>query len=236
MTKDEVLIELERLGSEQTKKVLSKHGAREPFFGVKVTDMKKTLVRKIKQDYLLSLALYDTGISDAMYLAGLISEPNKMTREQLTRWAERAYWYMLSEYIVAPVTAESPYGWELALTWIESEHENIAAAGWSTLSNIVSITNDDRLNLGHIENLLRKAEEEIYNAPNRVRYTMNGFVISIGSYIPELHAMAMEVALNIGKVKVEIGGTSCKVPYAPEYIQKVVSKNKVGIKRKRAVC
>jgi hypothetical protein len=36
MTKDEVVVALEGYGSEQTKKTLLKHGAREPFFGVKV--------------------------------------------------------------------------------------------------------------------------------------------------------------------------------------------------------
>ena len=39
--------ELEAMGSEQTKKVLMKHGAREPFFGVKVGDLKK-IVKNLK--------------------------------------------------------------------------------------------------------------------------------------------------------------------------------------------
>ena len=40
MTLKEVLTELESLGSEQTRKVLRKHGATDPFFGVKIGDMK----------------------------------------------------------------------------------------------------------------------------------------------------------------------------------------------------
>lgn len=40
-------------------------------FGVKVGDM-KTIVKKVKVNYELSLLeLFDTGNSDAMYLAGL---------------------------------------------------------------------------------------------------------------------------------------------------------------------
>src|SRR5947209_7953223 len=49
-----------------------KHGAREPFFGVKIEDLKK-IQKRIKKDYQLALDLYATGISDAMYLAGLIA-------------------------------------------------------------------------------------------------------------------------------------------------------------------
>ena len=80
------------LANESIKKVLVKHGAREPFFGVKVEDLKK-IVKKVKTDYPLSLELYNTGNSDAMYLAGLIADPVKMTREDLNNWVEKAYWY-----------------------------------------------------------------------------------------------------------------------------------------------
>ena len=127
MTTDEVMLELLKFGNEQTKKVFTRHGAREPFYGVKVGDL-KTLVKKIKTDHKLALELYKTGNSDAMYLAGLIADENLVTGEELNDWAKAAYWYMLSEYTVPWLAAESRYGWELALEWIESTEEGIASA------------------------------------------------------------------------------------------------------------
>ncbi len=44
---DEVLSYLESRGSEQTRKVLRRHGARDPFYGMKVADL-KVLQKKIK--------------------------------------------------------------------------------------------------------------------------------------------------------------------------------------------
>ena len=41
MTADEVVKELRSMGSESIKKVLLKHGAKEPFYGVKIEDLKK---------------------------------------------------------------------------------------------------------------------------------------------------------------------------------------------------
>src|SRR5438128_5126671 len=99
MTADEVVKELKAKGSESIKKVLLKHGAKEPFFGVKVEELKK-IQKRIKKNHQLALELYDTGISDAMYLAGLITDDGQMTRKDLQRWVEQAYWYMLSEYTV----------------------------------------------------------------------------------------------------------------------------------------
>src|SRR5438876_10961157 len=137
----EIVAELRSLGTDTIKKVLLKHGAKEPFFGVKVEHLKK-IQKRIKKDNQLALELYDTGISDAMYLAGLIADDAQMTKKDLQRWVEQAYWYMLSEYTVPWVAAGSRYGNELALEWIESKKEQLAAAGGATLSSLVA-TKDD---------------------------------------------------------------------------------------------
>src|SRR5262249_56928610 len=84
-----IVKELEALGSESVKKVLRNHGVQEPFFGVKIGDMKK-IQKRIKIDYQLALDLYDTGNYDAMYLAGLIADDAKMTKKDLNRWAKKA--------------------------------------------------------------------------------------------------------------------------------------------------
>ena len=94
MTLEEVMAELEGYGNPQTKNTFIKHGVREPYFGVKVQDMKK-IVKKVKKNHQLSLELFATGNSDAMYLAGLIADENKITKNDLNRWAREAYWLSL---------------------------------------------------------------------------------------------------------------------------------------------
>lgn len=235
MTVLEILKELEGYGNESTKKTLLKHGAREPFFGVKVADLKKIL-KKTKKQHELSLELYATGNSDAMYLAGLMADEKQISRGDLQKWADEAYWYMISEYTVAWITAETPFGWELALEWIESDQERIASAGWATLSSIAGLKPDEELDISAFSSLLDRTEKEVHTAQNRVRYTMNGFVIAVGSYITELTGKATEIGEKIGKVKVDMGGTACKVPLIPPYIKKVIDRGSLGKKRKSARC
>jgi 3-methyladenine DNA glycosylase AlkD len=235
MTVNEVMKELKKYGNDQTKKVLSKHGAKEPFFGVKVGDM-KPIVKKIKKDHDLSLELYDTGNSDAMYFAGLIADENLITKKDLQKWVKNAYWYMLSDYTVPWIAAESKYGLEVGLSWIESDKEFIASAGWSTLSNLVSIKDDSELDIKLLAKLLKRVEKEIHQERNRVRYSMNGFVIALGSYVPELTDKAIAAAEKIGKVNVDVGGTACKVPLSKDYILKVKNMGRTGKKRKMARC
>ena len=235
MTFQEVLDELKSLGKPSIKKVLINHGAREPFFGVSIEDLKK-IQKRIKKDHALALQLYDTGISDAMYFAGLIVDDPKMTKKDLTRWVKQAYWYMLSEYTVSWVAAESPHGWAMGLEWIESKNEMIAAAGWSTLGGVLKLKPDDELDMAKIRELLDRVAKTIHQQPNRVRYQMNAFVIEVGSFVAPLTDRALEVADRIGLVKVDMGETECKVPGARVYIEKAQAGGKLGKKRKTVKC
>jgi 3-methyladenine DNA glycosylase AlkD len=235
MTLNEIMKQLQQMGNESIKKVLINHGAKEPFFGVKVEDLKK-IQKKIKTDYQLSLELYNTGNSDAMYLAGLIADPMKMTREDLNLWVEKAYWYMLSEYTVAWIASESPYGIDLALHWIDSDKESIASSGWSTLASIAALKSDEEIDRNLYTELLERVSKTIHTEKNRVRHTMNNFVISVGGYCTHLSAEAIQVARTLGKVNVNMGSTACKVPLATDYIKKMHDRGTLGKKRKTARC
>jgi 3-methyladenine DNA glycosylase AlkD len=235
MTAADILAELKPLGKESYKKTLMNHGIKEPFFGVKIEDMKK-IQKRVKKDYQLALDLYDTGVYDAMYLAGLIADDMKMTKKDLERWVQQADCPGISEYTVPWVAAESQHGWELGLKWIDSKDENVATAGWATLSSLAAIKEDAELDVAQYRRLLDRVAKTIHQQPNRVRYVMNSFVISVGSYIKPLTKLAVETAKRIGTVTVDMGGTACKVPPAVEYIKKVEARGTIGKKRKTAKC
>jgi hypothetical protein len=76
----------------------------------------------------------------------------------------------------------------------------------------------------------------VHTAPNRVRYQMNNFVISVGCYVQALLAEAKAAAKKIGPVEVDMGDTACKTPLATDYIAKVESMGRLGRKRKTLKC
>lgn len=235
MTVKQIMTELEAMGSPGIKKILLQHGVREPFFGVKIADM-KPIQKKIKVDYPLAKELYATGNADAQYLAGLIADDMKMTKADLQTWVRQALSQNISEYTVPWVTAGSAHGYELAKEWIDSPKEYIAAAGWSTLANLVALLADDKLDIPGLRGLLARAVNEIHQAPNRVLYTMNSFVISLGAYVNPLAAEAVAAAKKIGPVTVDVGNTECKVPLATEYIKKAQDKGSLKKKKKTVKC
>ncbi|MGV3615206.1 MAG: DNA alkylation repair protein [Fimbriimonas sp.] len=235
MTAEQIVSEIEPLGSEGYRRILRNHGVTEPLFGVKIEELKK-YEKAIKKDYQLALDLFDTGIYDAMYLAGLIADESRMTKDDLHRWLEKATSDTVAEFAVAWVAADGPHGWDLALEWIDAPDEKAAVAGWGTLSSLVAVRNDADLDIPALKGLVERVKATIHSEPDRVRYKMNGFVIALGSYVSALTDDARRVGEQIGKVKVNMGDTACKVPYAPDYIEKVVAKGRIGKKRKSARC
>ncbi len=229
------MAELEAMGTAQTKKTFMRHGAKEPFFGVKIGDM-KAIVKKIKGDHALALELYATGNGDAQYLAGLVADGKKMTRAQLQTWAETASWKMISEYTVAWVACEHPEAAALAAKWIAAKNVEVACAGWNTYGALAATVPDAALPIKEMGVLLERVPKEIGAAPNRVRYCMNGYVIAVGTYVAPLADKAMATAKKLGTVEVDVGDTDCTVPVAAAYIEKARRGAPVAAKRKTVRC
>lgn len=234
-TLSKIMAELKKKGSEQTLNTFRRHGATGDMYGVKVADL-KVIAKGIKGCQDLAYELYDTGNNDAMYLAGMVADGAEMNKTQLNAWARKADWQMISEYTVPWVASESKHGRDLALKWIDAKKESVATTGWCTLSGLVAVTPDEELDLDELRGLLDRVVRDIDDAPNRVRYTMNGFVIAVGSFVKPLLKEAKAAAKKLGAVNVEMGGTACKVPLATDYIAKVEKAGRIGKKRKTIKC
>jgi len=235
VTAKEILSELKPLGNEGYKRILLNHGIPEPLLGVKIEYLKK-IQKRIKKDYQLALELYDTGVYEAMYLAGLIADDMRMTKEDMQRWINKANCPSLHEYTVPWVASEGKHGRELALKWIESKEEGTASSGWATLGNLVALTDDSSLDMTELRNLLDRVQKTIHSQPDRVRHAMNGFIIAVGSYVKALTGEALQTAKKIGHVNVDMGGTACRVPSAADQINKVMKRGSVGKKRRTVKC
>jgi 3-methyladenine DNA glycosylase AlkD len=209
----ELMQELALLGNDACKKVYLKHGAQEPLFGVRTTDLKKLQVN-YPNHHQQALDLYCTGNSDAMYLAGLLVDSELMTPPLLDEWVQAANWYLLSEYTVAVVAAESPYRLEMARKWIDAEEEMIANTGWATWAYMIGFLSNDYFEEEEINYLLERIRITIQVEANRVRYSMNNFLIAVGSLYSPLSEKACQIAEEIGQVQIELAGRSYIAPSA----------------------
>ena len=231
MTAKDIVAELEILATPQIKKMWMNHGAQEPCLGVKIADM-KVIQKRVTKNYPLALELYDTGIADAMYLAGYLTDDKQMTVADLDKWVQAANCPWVAEFMVPWVASESLVGRDVAVKWIESKDEKVAAAGWQTYASVMAVTKDSGLDLDEITSLLSRVASTIKAQPHRVRWAMNGFVVAAGSYVVPLHDLAVKTADEIGKVETSEG----KMSSPSDEIKKFAARSPIGRKRKMAQC
>ncbi|MGG0287385.1 DNA alkylation repair protein [Peribacillus butanolivorans] len=230
-----VMQELEVLGKERTKKIYESNGAHEPLFGV-ATGAMKPIAKKIKKNQPLAEQLYATGNYDAMYFAGIIADPKTMAEADFERWMDAAYFYMLSDYVVAVTLAETDIAQDVADKWIASGEELRMSAGWSCYCWLLGNRPDGEFSECKIANMLENVENTIHDSPERTKYAMNNFIYTVGiSYLP-LHDKAVETAKAVGPVEVKRDKKKSSFLLASESIQKEVDKGQLGFKRKNVRC
>lgn len=230
-----VMQELEALSNERLKKMYIGNGAQEPLFGV-ATGKMKPIAKKIKINQPLAEQLYATGNYDAMYFAGIIADPLAMTEADFERWMDGAYFYMLSDYVVAVTLAEADIAQAVADKWIASGEELRMSAGWSCYCWLLGNRPDSEFSASKLSSMLDQVEKTIHNSPDRTKSAMNNFTYTVAiSYLP-LHEKAIETAKAVGPVEMYRGKKKPSILLASENIQKELDRGKLGFKRKYVRC
>lgn len=235
MNVESVMLELEGLGKERLKKMYLSNGAHEPLFGV-ATGAMKPMAKTIKINQPLAEQFYATGNYDAMYFAGIIADPQAMTAADFDRWMDAAYFYMLSDYVVAVTLAETNIAQEVADQWIASGEELRMSAGWSCYCWLLGSRPDREFPEGKISDMLELVQKTIHDSPDRTKSAMNTFIYTVAiSYLP-LHDKAVKIAEAIGPVEINRDKGKSKFLHASENIRKEVERGKLGFKRKYVRC
>ncbi|WP_369900769.1 DNA alkylation repair protein [Bacillus manliponensis] len=230
-----VMQELEALGKERTKKTYISNGAHEPLFGV-ATGAMKPIAKKIKINQSLAEELYSTGNYDAMYFAGVIANPKAMSESDFDRWMDGAYFYMLSDFVVAVTLSESDLAQDVADKWIASGDELRMSAGWSCYCWLLGNRLDNEFSESKISNMLEIVKNTIHDSPERTKSAMNNFLYTAGiSYLP-LHEKAVETAKEVGIVEVKRDKKKSSFLNAYESIHKEIDRGRLGFKRKHVRC
>ncbi|WP_316569489.1 DNA alkylation repair protein [Neobacillus sp. YIM B06451] len=235
MNLEMVMKELEALGKERMKKIYISNGAHEPLFGV-ATGAMKPLKRTIKINQPLAEELYATGNYDAMYFAGVIADPKAMTEADYDRWIDAAYFYMLSDFVVAVTLSESDIAQDVADKWISSGEDLRMSAGWSCYCWLLGNRPDVEFSENKISEMLDRVKNTIHDAPERTNISMNNFLYTVGLSYLSLHENAVKTAKELGIVEVKRDKKKSSFLNAYERIQKDVEKGRIGFKRKYVRC
>lgn len=230
-----VMKELEGLSNERMKKSYISNGAREPLFGV-ATGKMKPIAKKVKGNQLVAEQLYASGNYDAMYLAGMIVDTTSMTELDFERWMDAAYFYMLSDYVVAVTLAETDFAQVLADKWIASGEDLRMSAGWSCYCWLLGNRKDEEFSTNKLAGMLERVRKTIHDSQDRTKSSMNNFVYTVAISYVSLHEQAVETAKAIGPVEINREKKKSSMLLASENIQKALDRGQLGFKRKHVRC
>jgi len=243
-TLDEVMAELEALGTAQNRKIYPRHGVdAEKLFGVPFAGY-YALAKRIRPGtgaaHKLAFELWATENHDARMLACMLADPAGFDPVELDRWVKDADNSILADAIAALVT-RTPQAESRVTRWIKAGHEFTQRCAWTVLAGLLKQADDP----GSVKALPRKPasydaealaefintiETNIHDAPNRAAEAMNTCLIAIGTYRDDVRADAIAAAERIGDIAIDHGETNCKTPDAAPTIRQYAEhrKNRSG--------
>jgi 3-methyladenine DNA glycosylase AlkD len=101
--------------------------------GVSVPDMRK-IAKEIGKDHQLALELWDTGIPEAMIVAGMVAEPDKLTEIQMEDWVVDINSWDVCDQVCMNLFEKSSYAEQKIYEWSEREEEFVKRTAFALIA------------------------------------------------------------------------------------------------------
>lgn len=217
----EILAKLKALSNDKMIAHNKKFGAGDNQFGVKMGDI-RAMAKKIKTNHELALELWDTENVDARFLATLLIDSKKITKEEINRLVKSEKFPHVADWLYTNVIKPYPDNETLRIEWMQAKDTMQARAGWSLTSGAV-VRNPDILDFPA---LLDRIESEMPKAAPEVQWTMNNTLANIGINHPQYRERALSIGEKLGIYKDYPVSKGCTSPFAPIWINEMVRRQK----------
>lgn len=213
---------LESFGTEQNRKIYKRHGASDNLFGVSFANLKK-LAKELKREIgksddtnVIAFELWETKNTDAMTLAEIVMNPDKITLDEINKAANDVSYQIVGDEL-AKTISKSPFATQIIDEFTNSDKEFVKRIGFVTLSLVALLGDNNNVD---ISAYIKRIEHEIQTSPNRAKEAMNNCLIAFSSD-ENYFDLALKTARRIGKVEIDYADTSCKTKYAAKEIIRI---------------
>jgi len=194
-TVERIVAELRRLGTKHNVEGMARYGIRaKKVFGVSKPKL-DALAKRIGKNHALGLELWSTGIQDAKILAGLISEPEKVTGTQMELWVRDFDNWDSCDGTCCHLFVLADGAWEKAFTWTKRKEEFQKRGGFALAAYLAyrDKAAADSKYLKFLKVIEREAEDE----RNFVRKAVNWALRNIGKRNVRLNRAAIATAKRL---------------------------------------
>jgi len=165
--------------------------------GVSVPEMRK-LAKNIGTDHKLALELWETGIPEAMIVAGMIDDPAKVTSGQMDKWAGDFESWDVCDQVCMNLFDRTKFAWEKPFEWAKDEREFVRRAAFSLMAVLAWHRRDlpDKDFIKFFPLLETYATDE----RNFVKKAVNWALRQFGKRSQEAKKLALQLAYKIQKI------------------------------------
>lgn len=133
-TLDEVLDKLSKKAKSDQLDGMARFGiVGDQRMGVSVPDMRK-IAKDVGKDHQLALELWDTGIPEAMIVAGMVAEPNKLTETQMEDWVVDINSWDICDQVCTNLFEKSPLAEKKIHDWSQREEEFVKRTAYALIA------------------------------------------------------------------------------------------------------
>jgi len=194
---ERVVAELRRLGTKRNVEGMAHYGIRaKKVFGVSKPKL-DALAGKIGKNHALGLKLWSTGIQDAKILAGLISEPEKVTGAQMELWVRDFDNWDSCDGTCCHLFVFADAAWEKAFAWTRRKEEFQKRGGFALAAYLAY--RDKAAGDAKYLSFLKVIEREGGDDRNFVRKAVNWALRNIGKRNLRLNRAAIAAARRLRK-------------------------------------
>ncbi|GAA1415207.1 DNA alkylation repair protein [Glutamicibacter uratoxydans] len=212
---------LAELENPKMRAVNEKHG---DDLGVNLTKL-RALAKALKSNQELSEELWATGDTATRLVAILICKPKGYSLDELERWLREAKTPKVQGWFVNYVAKKSKYLEELRKVLIADQDPIVASAGWELTAHQV-VKAPQNLDLG---GLLDTIEADMKSAPERLQWAMNNTLAQIGIEHEQLRERALTIGEKLQVLADYPTPPGCTSPFAPIWINEMVSRKSASV-------
>ncbi len=198
LTADEIVASLKAHANPRNVEGMARFGiTSKKVLGVSAPVMSR-LAKKAGRDHRLAKALWRTGILEARGLAALVDEPDRVTPEQMDRWAADFDSWSVCDGVCLHLFVKTPHAHRKALLWCKDEREFVRRAGFTLMACLV--VHDKDAPDTKFERFFPAIRRAALDERNFVKKAVNWALRGIGKRNARLNKRAIQVAGTIRRM------------------------------------
>jgi 3-methyladenine DNA glycosylase AlkD len=195
---EEVLKKLKQKARPDQLEGMARYGiVAERRLGVSIPDMRK-IAKETGNDHELALNLWKTGIPDAMIVAALVDEPDKLTEDQMEDWVKDLNSWDVCDQLCMNLFERTPLVWKKIFDWSVRDEQFVKRAAYALIACLA--WHDKRSDEERFLELIPVIQRGATDGRNYVKKAVNWALRNIGKRSLRLNRAALEIAQEMRKL------------------------------------